>query len=141
MAACGLDRAGEMFVAGPVASAPKGAADADAGDSDSTGSFAANDPDAGDSGNTSGPIGARGVAEADSGSNATSAEASARDASDEDGPVDTDATSVCARLIACCPRLLAPPLAIGCIASAMQDGGESACEATLSSLVDAGVCP
>jgi hypothetical protein len=54
---------------------------------------------------------------------------------------DLDAGTPCARLLQCCPRLLAPPLALACIASAMQDGGDSACNATLASLMDAGICP
>jgi len=52
-----------------------------------------------------------------------------------------DAGTSCALLVQCCPRLLAPPLALACIASAMQDAGEASCAATMATLVDAGICP
>jgi hypothetical protein len=70
-----------------------------------------------------------------------------KDAGADASGLDSSSTSVdasaslCARLLQCCPRLLAPPLALACIAGAMQDGGDGACQTTLASLADAGVCP
>jgi hypothetical protein len=155
-AGCGLDLAGERFVVGGAAGGVDGAAalpfeDGDAYDS---GSY-----DAGASYDSAGalvlvaampPSYDAGLAEqrpalADAG------DASVAPVDPRDGGVaetvdagDGGAQGSCARLLACCPRLaIAPPLALACYASAQQaDGGDAgACDSTLASFADSGLCP
>jgi hypothetical protein len=143
MTACQLDLAGKARVAGDDASGASGSIDPDDSSPDAIGFVPTSDPN---SAQDAGVPGLVGRSPADAADEATAA--MGIDSSQDAGGLDSSAASVgadagtpCARLLECCPRLLAPPLALACIAGAMQDGGDRACETTLSSLVDAGVCP
>jgi hypothetical protein len=146
IAACQLELGGEAFVAGHDSSDDAGAT-ADAALSDVIGFAEPEDSSAGDDAGVPalvgrGSVGAGAAAtppSRDAGGDADGA--SSLDALEAGAIADADAGTQCGRLVQCCPRLLAPPLALACIASAMQDAGEAACEATMASLVDAGICP
>jgi hypothetical protein len=151
IAACQLELGGEAFVAGHGASDGAGAT-ADAALSDVTGFAEPDESSAGDDAGVPALVGRGSV-----GAGADAAPPTGRDAGGDadgassvaaleagaiaDADAGVDAGTQCSRLVQCCPRLLAPPLAIACIASAMQDAGEAACGATMASLVDAGICP
>jgi hypothetical protein len=152
MAACQLDLAGKELVARPDSSAAGGSTEPQEDSADAMAFSPTSDPvpaqdastpsltvdhDAGTPGASVGQ-GAAGASTAGAGRDAG---ADARDLDSSSAPVDADGGSPCARLLQCCPRLVAPPLALACVAGAMQDGGDSVCETTLSSLTDAGVCP
>jgi hypothetical protein len=147
IAACQLELGGEAFVAAHGASDAAGPT-ADAALSDVTAFTEPDDSSAADDAGVPALVGRGSV-----GAGAAATPPTGRDAGgDADGAsslaareagaiADADAGTQCGRLVQCCPRLLAPPLALACIASAMQDAGEAACEATMASLVDAGICP
>ncbi len=144
IAACQLDLAGKALVGGPDASGPSGSTDPDERSPDARGTVLTGTPNSANDGDV--PTFVVGRSPADAADEAT--DATRNDSTyDAGGPdsfaasVDADASTPCARLLQCCPRLLVAPLALACIAGAMQDGGDDACESALSSLADAGVCP
>jgi hypothetical protein len=144
IAACQLDLAGTELVAKPDSVGPSGSTDPPDSSRDATGFVTTSDANSTQDEGMPGLVVGR--SPPDAAEEAT--DAGENDSSDDGGALDssapsavTDAGTPCARLLQCCPRLLAPPLALACIAGAMQDGGDSACETVLSSLTDAGVCP
>ena len=144
IAACQLDLAGKALVGGPDAFGPSGSTDPDESSPDARGTVLTGTPNSANDGDV--PTFVVGRSPADAADEAT--DATRNDSTyDAGGPdsfaasVDADASTPCARLLQCCPRLLVAPLALACIAGAMQDGGDDACESALSSLADAGVCP
>jgi len=144
IAACQLDRDGKAPVTGPDSSDPIGSTDPDEGSPDATGAFPTSDPNAVKDGSVPGlVVGRSRVDAADDAMDATGSD-SIEDAGldSSNAFVDAEAGTPCARLLRCCPSLeLILPLSLACVATAMQDGGDSACETALSSLADAGVCP
>lgn len=143
IAGCQLDLAGKARVVAHDASGASGSIDPDDRSPDPMGFVPTSHPDPAPDGGVSGRLGGRDLADA-----AEDVTEAVDGDSSQDAGVDSSVVSVgadagtpCGRLLECCPRLLAPPLALVCIAGAMQDGGDRACETTLSSLVDAGVCP
>ncbi len=155
IAACQLGLAGTALVAEPDSSGPSGPIQPGETSPDAMGLVPTSDPNSGeDAGGNSlvnggSPADAAAVVSSDSDHDTDGLDSSAAsvgfDGGTDTGGLDSSAASVgaanpCARLLQCCPRLLAPPLTLACIAGANQDGG-SACEATLSLLADAGLCP
>jgi hypothetical protein len=141
VSACQLDLAGEALVASD-SPASGDAAGANAGPFDAATFFASNDSSLVN--DVDGPVAVVGRQAPDAGDDGAMMGSS----QDGGGPLSPaapgsalDAGTPCARLLQCCPRLLAPPLALACIASATQDAGDSACDATLAPLMDAGICP
>jgi hypothetical protein len=141
VSACQLDLAGEAFVAAD-SPGPADAAGANASPFDAATFFASDDSSlANDAGVPVALVGQRPPDAADGGAMLSSSQEGGGPPSPAAPGSALDAGTLCARLLQCCPRLLAPPLALACIASAMQDAGDSACDATLAPLVDAGICP
>jgi hypothetical protein len=152
MAACQLDLAGKELVARGVSSGSGGSTEPGAASPDAMVFARTSDPDpaqdagmpgldVGQDAETPGVGAGQGPADASTAATGNDAGVDASGLASSSGSVDADAGGPCARLLQCCPRLLAPPLTLTCAAEAIQDGGDSLCEATLSSLTDAGVCP
>jgi hypothetical protein len=141
ISACGLDLVGKGDIPESGSPGASGPTDEDASPHGAMGLFVAGDSGQPADGNV--PVVRR--APTDAGDDTTTSSDAARDAGGggSSATLDSggDADTPCGRLLQCCPRLLVPPLALACIAAAVQDAGESTCEATLASLVDAGVCP
>jgi hypothetical protein len=142
ISACGLDLAGKAFVATSDSPGPGDAAGANASPFDAAAFFASDDSSlANDVDVPVALVGRQPPDAADDGALMGSSQDGGLPLSPTAPGSDGDAGGPCARLLQCCPRLLAPPLALACIASAVQDAGEAACDATLASLMDAGICP
>lgn len=140
LCACGLDLAGEELVQRP---APSGSSEPTAADASPQGPGDVGSDDSsvpsnvgilGPSGQDAAPTGAP---QSDSGDNGGPPGPPGRGADAS----SVDASTPCALLEQCCPRVLAPPLVLACLASATRDAGEASCAATLATLVDAGICP
>jgi hypothetical protein len=144
IAACQLDLAGKGLLAGPDSSGPSALTDPDESSPDARGTVPIGTPNSAKDGDVPTPVVGRSPVDAADEATAAMRNDSTYDAGGLDSfaaVLDADAGTPCARLLQCCPRLLVAPLALACIARAMQDGGDDVCESALSSLADAGVCP
>jgi hypothetical protein len=140
LSACGLDRFGEQFFVEAGAREATEPETLDASAPVTTGPSFANptDPTGDDSGGASG---------SSIGADAPAPDAASGAASDDGAALvpmldaGNDAAGPCARLLACCPNLLAPMFVLPCSLTAIGDAGDVACEMSIAQLASVGACP